>query len=45
MNKISVILTKKAHEILVDHQIGMMKKSTKNVTVTEALNDILENLK
>lgn len=43
--KTSVMLTDAAWEILKNHRINMMRNSIKNISISDAINDVLEKLK
>lgn len=45
MKKVTVNLTDKAHQIIINHKIKMQRESTNNLNFTDALNDFVENKK
>lgn len=46
MKKITVNLTDEAHQIIMNHKIKMQRQVIKNnVNFTDALNDLVENIK
>ena len=46
MKKVTINLTDEVHQIIINHKIKMQQESIKcNINFTDALNDIVENMK